>query len=149
MKRVTILVILVLVCLTLESTSFAKLSNKIIEEPSNTSVNELSTQFITVDDLRLRLSKQESVTILDVRGKDYDSSTTKIKGATRIAPEDLSKHLSSLPKNKMIVTYCSCPTDGGSINAAKTLMQNGFKQVYVLKGGWNGWNAINGEVEAK
>lgn len=151
MKKITILVMLVSVCLILTNTSFGNLHN------ANTNANylydnstsEASTQFITIEELKSKMGKKEAMMILDLRGGDYDSSNTKIKGATRIVPGELSKHLKDLPKDKMIVTYCSCPTDGGAISAAQTLMQNGFKQVYVLKGGWNGWNTAGGAVEAK
>ncbi len=111
--------------------------------------NNAETQFITVEQLQAKLSNKESIVILDLRGGDYDSSPTKIKGATRIAPADLEKHLTDLPKDKIIVTYCSCPTDGGAIAGAQTLMKNGFKQVFVLKGGWKAWNTANGALENK
>lgn len=147
MKKVTVLVMLVMVCLALVNTSFANNSfANYLEEPST---NELSAQFISVEELKTKMNKQEAVVILDVRGGDYDTSSTKIKGATRIVPAELANSLTKLPKDKVIVTYCSCPTDGGSISAAKTLMQNGFKKVFVLKGGWNAWNGASGQVEGK
>lgn len=111
--------------------------------------NNSETQFISIEQLQAKLANKETVVIVDLRGGDYEGSTTKIKSAIRIPPSDLEKHLKDLPKDKMIVTYCSCPTDGGAIAGAQTLMKNGFKQVYVLKGGWNGWNNANGLVEPK
>jgi rhodanese-related sulfurtransferase len=146
MKKVTTLVILLVVCLTLSNTSFANFK---INNYENASTNEESTQFISVDELKTKMAKKEALVVLDVRGADYDSSPTKIKGAIRIVPGELSKNLTTLPKDKMIITYCSCPTDGGSISAAKTLVENGFKKVYVLKGGWNAWNSASGQVENK
>ena len=149
MKKITTLVMLVVVCLTVANTSFGKYdSNKATNYLIENSKDEAS-QFISVEELKSKMSKKESMVILDVRGGDYDSSSTKIKGAIRIVPSELSKHLKDIPKDKMVVTYCSCPTEGGAISAAQTLMQNGFKQVYVLKGGWNGWNAASGQVQAK
>jgi len=150
MKKITILVMLVVVCLAITNISFGKYHhNSRAHHLIDASNNETSTQFITIEELKLKMSKKESMVILDLRGGDYDSSSTKIKGATRIVPSELSSHLKDLPKDKMIVTYCSCPTDGGAISAAQMLAQNGFKQVYVLKGGWAGWNNASGQVETK
>ncbi|KAF0249666.1 MAG: DedA [bacterium] len=149
MKKITTLVMLVVVCLTVANTSFGKYDHHKTTNLIENSNDEASAQFISVEELKSKMSKKESMVILDVRGGDYDSSSTKIKGATRIVPSELSKHLKDIPKDKMVVTYCACPTEGGAISAAQTLMQKGFKQVYVLKGGWNGWNAASGQVQAK
>jgi rhodanese-related sulfurtransferase len=106
-------------------------------------------QRITVDELKSKLASQESVVIIDVRGHDYDSSDSKIKGAVRIAPAQIQAHLADFPHDSQIVTYCSCPTDGGSVSAAKILQLNGFKNVRALKGGWNSWVQAGGATEPK
>jgi rhodanese-related sulfurtransferase len=104
---------------------------------------------ITIDELKARLAKKEPVVIIDVRGSDYDSSEAKIKGAIRIVPAELEAHLKDLPRDKEIVTYCACATDGGAIKARQTLLENGFKNVRALKGGWNAWKQAGGAVEPK
>ena len=104
---------------------------------------------ITIDELKAKLAKKEPVIIIDVRGADYDASATKIKGAIRIAPAELEARLKDLPRDKEIVTYCACSTDGGAIKARQTLLDNGFKNVRALKGGWNVWNQEGGAVEPK
>ncbi|HVG21853.1 MAG TPA: rhodanese-like domain-containing protein, partial [Blastocatellia bacterium] len=104
---------------------------------------------ITVDELKAKLAKKEPVIIIDVRGSDYDASATKIKGAMRIAPAELGAHLKDLPRDKEIVTYCACSTDGGALHARQVLLENGFKNVRALKGGWNAWNQAEGAVEPK
>jgi rhodanese-related sulfurtransferase len=104
---------------------------------------------ITVDELKAKLAQKEPVLIIDVRGSDYDASQTKIKGAMRIVPAELEARLKDLPRDKEIVTYCACSTDGGAIKARQTLLDNGFKNVRALKGGWNAWNSAGGAVEPK
>ncbi len=104
---------------------------------------------ITVEELQAKLAKNEKLVIIDVRGSDYDSSATKIKGAIRIPPAELAARLAEIPRDQEIVTYCACSTDGGSVKAALTLLNNGFKKARALKGGWNAWNAAHGAVEAK
>jgi rhodanese-related sulfurtransferase len=104
---------------------------------------------ITVDELKSKLAKNESLIIIDVRGSDYDASDSRIKGAMRIAPAELKAHLGDIPRDREIVTYCACATDGGAMKAAKLLKENGFKQVRALRGGWNAWRESGGAVEPK
>ena len=48
------------------------------------------------------------VVIVDVRfGKDWEDSTTKIKGAVRHDPKEVQAWAASLPKEKKIVLYCA------------------------------------------
>jgi rhodanese-related sulfurtransferase len=106
-------------------------------------------QLISVNELKTAIAKNETVIILDVRGRDFDTSPTKIKGAIRVTPGELEAHLKDLPNDKVIVTYCACPTDGGSIKAAMELQARGYKKARVLKGGWNAWNQSGGQVEPR
>jgi rhodanese-related sulfurtransferase len=115
------------------------------EEPS--AATEIER--ITVEQLMAKLVKHEQVTIIDVRGKDYDAGDSRIKGALRISPNELKSHLSEIPRDREIVTYCACSTDGGAVNSARVLLANGFKNVRALKGGWNAWRQAGGPVEPK
>ena len=104
---------------------------------------------ITVEELKAKVERGDKIVILDVRGGDYDSSSTKIRGAVRIAPADLQSRLGEIPHDREIITYCACSTDGGAVKAAETLLANGFKQVRALRGGWNAWTQAGGPVEQK
>ena len=104
---------------------------------------------ISVEQLKQKLARNESVIIVDVRGSDYDTSDSKIKGAVRIQPSQLELRLGELPRDQQIVTYCACPTDGGSVSAARVLIQHGYKDVVALRGGWKSWVQAGGEVESK
>ncbi len=104
---------------------------------------------ITVEELKSKLARNESVVIIDVRGNDYDTSDARIRGAIRIAPAELQARLGALPRDREIVTYCACSTDGGAVKAAETLLANGFKRVRALRGGWNAWTLAAGPVESK
>jgi rhodanese-related sulfurtransferase len=57
--------------------------------------------------------------------------------------------LKDIPKDREIVTYCACPNDESSIEAAQILQASGFKRVSVLKGGWQSWLKANGPVEPR
>ena len=111
--------------------------------------NSTEADRITVEELKAKLAKGDKIVIIDVRGADYDSSDAKIKGALRIAPAEVAARLNEIPRDKEVVFYCACSTDGGSLKAREVLLANGFKNVRALKGGWNAWNQAGGAVEAK
>jgi rhodanese-like protein len=69
---------------------------------------------ITTDELIAALASGAQPLIIDVRGKDYDTSDKRIKGAMRIVPAEFKAHVSELPRDREIVTYCACGDDGGA-----------------------------------
>ena len=116
---------------------------------NRSSSSEPTVEYITVDELKTMMESGGQVMIIDARGSDYDESKTKIKGAKHFASGQLEAHIKDLPRDKTIVTYCACITDGGAIKTARTLLSNGFVKVRVLKGGWNAWNQSGGPVDNK
>jgi len=87
-----------------------------------------------------------NVCVVDVRDADqYDAG--HIPGARSIPVEALVTAFSSLPKDKMIVTYCSDIACGLSAQAALELAQKGF-QVQHLIGGFAEWSRKGFPIEA-
>ncbi|MGH9763067.1 MAG: rhodanese-like domain-containing protein [Blastocatellia bacterium] len=140
MNRISISILLATLCL-------CSLTAAAYHGPDNGET--VPAERITVSDLQHRLTDKARIVIIDVRGSDYDTSDSKIQGAIRIAPGDIKQHLGDLPHDREIVTYCSCPTDGGALSAARVLRENGFKNVHALKGGWPAWVKAGGPVEPK
>ena len=114
-----------------------------------------NVQFISPDELKAKFSNNESLTIIDVRGAEsYAASTMRIKGAIYVKVRRLKSRLAfaplkDIPKDREVVTYCSCHAEESSIAAAQILMENGFKRVRALKGGWQEWLKISGPVEQR
>lgn len=52
---------------------------------------------------------------------------------------DFEKQIDKLDKNKPVLLYCA--TGGRSASAGELLLEKGFKKVYNLDGGLNGWRA--------
>jgi rhodanese-related sulfurtransferase len=110
---------------------------------------------ITAEELKAKLTNNEPVMIIDVRGSEgFASSTTTIKGSMHFKVRRLKTRLAfppfkDLPRDREIVTYCACPKDESSIAAAQILQDGGFKRVRVLQGGWNEWLRANGPVQPK
>jgi rhodanese-related sulfurtransferase len=110
---------------------------------------------ITAEELKAKMSNNDAVTVIDVRGSEgYAASTTTIKGAFHLKVRRIKSRLKyaplkDLPKDREIVTYCACPADESSISAAQTLQEAGFSRVRVLKGGWTEWLKAKGPVQPK
>jgi len=110
-------------------------------------------QFLTAEELKTKISRNEPVAIIDVRATSgLLDSDNKIKGAVYVKLRRLKSRLAmaplkDVPRNREVVTYCACPNDEASIRAAQVLLEAGFTRVRVLKGGWVTWKKVNGQVE--
>ena len=110
---------------------------------------------ITADELKSKLSRNEAVTILDVRDTNsYVNSNDRIKDSIHVKMRKLQSRLtlpplSNVSRDSEVITYCACPHDEASIRAAEILLDAGFKRVRVLDGGWQSWMRANGQVERR
>lgn len=63
---------------------------------------------ITPDDLKRRMDAGEDFTVIDVRNPQaWAESDTMIPEAIRVPLDDFEQHLSQIPKNRAVVTYCT------------------------------------------
>jgi rhodanese-related sulfurtransferase len=63
---------------------------------------------ITVDDVKKRMDKGEAVLLIDTRNPhDWGESDVKLPGAWRIHFSELEKQLDRLPRDRLIVAYCT------------------------------------------
>ena len=92
-------------------------------------------------------SKLEHVALIDVRQPDeFTGDLGHIPGAQLIVLDTLPEQLHRLPKNKTIVFVCR--SGGRSAKATAFAIENGFKNVFNLKGGMILWNELHFETEA-
>ena len=123
----------------------------VAQAPAKTS----GVAFISVEELKTRLTANESLIVIDVRSSEtFASSDKKIKGAIhmkvrRIEHRLLLPPLKDVPRDRPVVTYCSCPADEAAVSAARVFLENGFKNVRALKGGWREWMKVSGPTETK
>ena len=110
-------------------------------------------EFITAEELKAQIAKNQPLTIIDVRstGGSGDDER-KIKGAIHVKLRRLKYRLAfsplkDAPRDREVVTYCACPSDEAGIRAAQLLLDAGFKRVRVLKGGWVVWQRVNGQMD--
>lgn len=70
------------------------------------SFDPASVPRMAIEELKAKMDKGESVAVVDVRSKkSYEASDVKIKGAIRIAPEELNDRAGELPIGKEMAFY--------------------------------------------
>jgi rhodanese-related sulfurtransferase len=62
-----------------------------------------------------------------------------LPGALRIGPDDLKKRSDTIPRDRDIVLYCTCPSEETSAKVALELRRLGIQRVRPLRGGLQGW----------
>jgi len=63
---------------------------------------------ISVHDLKRGLDRGDRMTIVDARGRAaWEESDYQLAGAIRVPPDDIESHLSEIPRDRMVVAYCT------------------------------------------
>jgi rhodanese-related sulfurtransferase len=127
-----------------------------VQDPAQAKADQTKppeVEWITAEELKAKLAKNEAVTIVDLRAIDsFNQGSNKIKGAIHMKARRLRYRITfepfkELPRDREIVTYCACPSDEISIRAVQVFREAGFKRVRVLKGGWQAWLKAGGPLE--
>lgn len=62
---------------------------------------------ISPEEVSKKIEQGEDVLLLDVRRASWNESNVKAKGALRIHPDEIDAHINEIPKDKLIITYCT------------------------------------------
>jgi hydroxyacylglutathione hydrolase len=90
--------------------------------------------------------KKDQVVLIDVRQpEEYQGDLGHIPGSKLIALDTLPDHLNDIPKDRTVVFVCR--SGSRSARAAAFAMENGFSNVYNLKGGMILWNELHLQTE--
>jgi rhodanese-related sulfurtransferase len=101
---------------------------------------------ITIDELKPLIDKGD-VTVIDVRSMEQYLAA-HIPGSLHIPVARVEGEVPYLPKDKLIVTYCTCPAEESSGEAALILAHAGIK-AKALKGGLEAWTGLGYPTDAK
>jgi rhodanese-related sulfurtransferase len=99
---------------------------------------------INAADARQALAQGEAV-LVDVRDR-ASFAAQHAKGALSIPFQSLPARAGELPKDKLIITYCTCHAESTSARAVLDLQAQGFAQAAALVDGLNAWKEAGGEV---
>ncbi len=93
-----------------------------------------------------KLLRDVGVVLLDVRTPE-EFSKGFIPGARLIPLAELERRRQELPKDKTQPLLLYCRTDNRSRKAAHLLYQSGYKDIYILSGGFEAWKASQKPVQ--
>jgi membrane protein DedA with SNARE-associated domain/rhodanese-related sulfurtransferase len=104
---------------------------------------------ISVDELYAQMHGEPPPIIVDVRSPTaQELQLQRIPGALHVPVHEVGARVGTLPRDREIIFYCSCPNEASAAQAARLLMQHGFKRVRPLHGGLDAWIAAGYTVEA-
>lgn len=107
-----------------------------------------SGPMLSIPDLKRRLDAGEQVLVLDVRtASDFVGEQGHIAGSLNIPLEDLPARVDELGDCLERSIVMVCRTDRRSAQAAQLLVQHGFADVHIAKGGMTDWNRQGYPVE--
>ncbi len=103
---------------------------------------------ISVADLHAQMSGGAAPVIVDVRSPAVQGlELRRIPGALHVPLHDVELHMGKLPRDSEIVLYCNCPNEASAAQAARVLLNHGFRRVRPLHGGLDAWIAAGYAVE--
>ena len=63
---------------------------------------------LMVAEIRERMGRGEQFTFVDTRNPQaWGEAETKLPGAVRVPADEVAQHLSELPRDRAIITYCT------------------------------------------
>jgi membrane protein DedA with SNARE-associated domain/rhodanese-related sulfurtransferase len=103
---------------------------------------------ISVAELHAQLSGGAAPVIVDVRAPTVRRlELRRIPGALHVPLHEVEQHMGELPRDGEIILYCDCPNEASAAQAARVLLNHGFRRVRPLYGGLNAWIAAGYAVE--
>lgn len=67
----------------------------------------------------------------------------------RVVPSEIDQHLQEIPRDQLVVTYCSDSDEHSSTAAAQTLLDAGWTDARPLTAGFEGWKKAGYPLQAK
>ena len=105
---------------------------------------------ITAEELRHLLDSGKPPVIIDVRSRaERALDPRSIPGARAFEVEELEKLIDSLPADRDVIFYCTCPNEASAARAAKRLIDRGYTRARPLRGGLDAWIAAGYAIELK
>jgi rhodanese-related sulfurtransferase len=63
---------------------------------------------VTVDEVKERMDRGEPFAFVDTRNPGaWDEADTKLPGAIRVPADEVEQHLTEIPRDRAVITYCT------------------------------------------
>lgn len=101
---------------------------------------------VTADEVKSQIDAGTKVYVIDNRSSFTGQMA---KGAAHVPIAKIAEWAKEIPKDAMIVAYCTCGAEQTSTLAVEKLQKLGFTNAWALKGGLNAWQTVGLPTEAK
>lgn len=101
--------------------------------------------FVPVDEVKKQFDAKANFLLVDAR-PPTDFAAGHLPGAINVPYFEVDKHLTQVPKDRWVVTYCGCP-HAEAEQAARALLSKGYTKVKVIDEGFFGWTDKGWPVE--
>ena len=109
---------------------------------------EIERHSIEPEDLYALMSSKRDVLLFDVRQPlDLLAEAEMIPGARRVPPKEIEQVSVSVPKDRDLFVYCTCPSDKTSREMTRRALALNFVKVKFLRGGLSAWKQRGYPVE--
>lgn len=105
--------------------------------------DQLATKHVDVQEARQLIEEKKNLQIVDLRTPGELAATGRIEGSINInfTSGNFMQQAEKLDKNRPLLLYCAAGSR--SAQAAEMLEKEGFKELYDLSPGMNGWLRAN------
>ena len=63
---------------------------------------------VMVDEVKERMERGEQFTFIDTRNPQaWGESDTKLPGVIRVPADEVEQHLDEIPRDRVVITYCT------------------------------------------
>jgi rhodanese-related sulfurtransferase len=63
---------------------------------------------VTTEEIEERMARGEQLTFVDTRNPQaWGEADTKLPGALRVPADEVDQHLSEIPRDRAVITYCT------------------------------------------
>jgi rhodanese-related sulfurtransferase len=109
---------------------------------------EIERHSIEPEDLYKLIVASRDVLLFDVRQPlDLLAEAEIIPGARRVPPKEIEQVSVSVPKDRDLFVYCTCPSDKTSREMTRRALALNFMKVKFLRGGLAAWKQKGYPVE--
>lgn len=103
---------------------------------------EIDAYSITPEELHQLMDLKQEFRLYDVRQPlDLLAHSMVIPGSQRIAPFDLKRSPSLIPKDEDVIVYCTCPSDNTAHLVIRRALSLQYTRARLLRGGLDAWRA--------
>ena len=99
----------------------------------------MTVKTINVDRAHELLRTDPAAILVCAYEKDEDFRKNDLEGA--ISLNEFRRRIESFPQDENVIFYCACPNDESAMMQAQEYQKEGFRSVWVLKGGVNAWKS--------